>query len=126
MNLHLVAGKGGEGHVSQGGLGFDLIRIGASLYVKPGRAFYRKLRSPRAKKLRGRWLTGPVMIAQFTSQARLTELSKFVDGTLAKHGKLAKGEPTRVRGRRVIGVKDTTEGGVLYATVGKPYPVELT
>lgn len=66
------------------------------------------------------------MIAQFTSQARLTELSKFVDGTLAKHGKLAKGEPTRVRGRRVIGVKDTTEGGVLYATVGKPHPVELT
>ena len=45
---------------------------------------------------------------------------------LGAHGKLAKGSHTTVNGRKVIGVRDTTNGGTLYvALTGNPYPIQI-
>ena len=40
LNLHLVAGRGGFGHLSEGKLAFDMIRIGARAYFKGGQTFW--------------------------------------------------------------------------------------
>ena len=34
IDLHLVAAKGGKGHMTESGLGFDIIRIGNKAYVR--------------------------------------------------------------------------------------------
>ena len=45
---------------------------------------------------------------------------------MASHGQLGKGSITTVRGRRVIAVKDITNGGTLYFSIaGEPYPIEV-
>ena len=128
FDLSLVAGKGGKGHLSEQGLSFELIRIGNSVYLKGSPAFYRRFAGPAAAQLfKGKWLKGPATQGDLKTLTPLTDLRKFVNQALGNHGKLAKTATTTVRGKSVVGVKDTTKGGILYvATVGKPYPIEVT
>jgi hypothetical protein len=128
FDLNLVAGKGGKGRLSEQGLSFDLIRVGNFVYIKGSPAFYRRFAGPEAAKLfKGKWLKGPATQGDFRSLTPLTDVNKFVNQTLGNHGTLAKTPTTTVHGQRVVGLKDTTKGGILYvATVGKPYPVEIT
>jgi hypothetical protein len=128
LDLHIVAGKGGKGRLSEQGLSFDLIRVGDTAYIKGSPAFYRKFAGPAAAVLfKGKWLKASATTGDLSSLTPLTDLRKLLDRTLANHGKLAKISTTTVNGLRVVGVKDTEKGGILYvATTGKPFPVEIT
>lgn len=128
IDLHIVAAKGGKGRLSEQGLSFDLIRIGPNAYIKGSKAFYKKFAGPAAAQLlQGKWLKGSATTGDLASLTPLTDLRKLLDRTLSNHGTLAKTSTTVVRGQRVVGVKDTSKGGILYvATVGKPYPIEIT
>lgn len=128
IDLHIVAGKGGKGTLSEHGVSFQLVRIGDTAYIKGSSAFYKKFAGPAAAQLlQGKWLKASANTGQLASLTPLTDLVKFFDTALANHGKLAKGSETTVHGVKVIGVNDTTKGGTLYvATTGKAYPIEVT
>ena len=128
IDLHIVAGKGGKGRLSEQGLSFDLVRIGPNAYIKGSKAFYKKFAGPAAAQLlAGKWLKGPATKGDLASLTPLTDLRKLLDQTLSNHGPLAKTSTTVVHGQHVVGVKDTSKGGVLYvATIGKPYPIQIT
>jgi hypothetical protein len=128
IDLHIVAGKGGKGSLSEHGLSFELIRIGPTAYIKGSSAFYKRFAGAAAAQLlQGKWLKASSTTGQLASLTPLTDLAKFFDTALANHGKLEKGGETTVRGIKVVAVKDTTKGGTLYvATTGKAYPIEVT
>jgi hypothetical protein len=128
IDLHIVAGKGGEGRLSEKGVSFDLVRIGPDAYIKGTKAFYTKFAGAGAAQLlQGKWLKAPATTGQLAALTPLTDIHKFITKALSNHGALSKTGTTTINGQQVVGVKDTTKGGVLYvATTGKPYPVEIT
>jgi len=128
IDLHIVADKGGKGRLSEHGLSFDLVRIGPSAYIKGSAAFYKQFAGVGAAQLlQGKWLKGSATTGDLASLTPLTDLRKFFDNALSNHGVLKKTGTTTVHGVQVVGIKDTTKGGVLYvATSGQPYPIEVT
>jgi hypothetical protein len=127
LNIHLVAGKGGKGHMSENGTGFDIIRIGDKAYVRGSNAFYTRFAGAKsAKLLEGKWLVSSANSGKFAPLTPLTDQVKFFKGSLSAHGKLTKGAATTVNGQKVIGLTDGRGGGTLYvATTGQPYPIQL-
>ena len=66
LNLDLVAGKGGKGHLTVNGLSFDIIRIGEVAYFKGDATFWRHLGSKfAAQLLEGRWRVSALRKAIF-------------------------------------------------------------
>jgi hypothetical protein len=127
LNLDLATGAG-RGQLSLGGLAFELIQTGGTVYIKGSTDFYRHIGGAAAAQLlQGRWLKAPTSTPEFASIASLTNLHRLLDSTLADHGALSKGAQTTVAGQKVIGLRDATRGGTLYvATTGKPYPVQIS
>jgi hypothetical protein len=126
LDLNLVAGKGGEGQMSQNGLGFQIVSLGQEVYLKGSPAFWRHFGGAAAAQLfNGKWLRAPAT-GQFASVAELANLRLLFNRLLSNHGTLAKGGASTVAGQRVLAVNDTTNGGTLYiATTGRPYPIEI-
>jgi hypothetical protein len=126
FDLNLAAGEGGEGQLSQAGLGFRMIVIKDEVFINASDAFWRHFgRAAAAQLFDGRWLKGPAT-GQFAGVARLTDVQSLFSAFLSGHGKLAKGRLSMVAGQKVIAVNDTTHGGTLYvATTGEPYPIEI-
>jgi hypothetical protein len=126
IDLELVSGKGGKGRIVESGLDFKLVALGKWAYINGSPAFYRRVAgSAAAQLLQGRWLKAPVA-GSFASIGSLTNLGKLVDTTLNSHGTLVRNGTTTIAGRKAVGVKDSSEGGVLYvATTGEPYPLQL-
>lgn len=127
VNLHLVAGKGGEGRMTANGLTFDIIRIGGFAYFKGDATFWHQFGGGAAATLlKGRWLKAPASTGRLASLTPLTDITKLFSAILASHGTLAVGKETTIGGQPAIAVVDTSKGGTLYvATTGKPYPVAL-
>jgi hypothetical protein len=128
LDLHLLAGKGGRGRITQNGVSFELITLGGTVYIKGSPAFYRRIGGAAAAQLfQGKWLKAPASAGEFASITSLTDLRKLMDTTLASHGSLTKGAATSVNSQKAITVTDTSKGGVLYvATTGKPFPVQIS
>jgi hypothetical protein len=122
LDLHLLAAKGGTGHMSENGVGFDIVRVGDKAYIRGSNAFYKKFAGASAAQLlQGKWLVGSAKTGRFAALTPLTDLR-----ALGRHDKLTKGAETTVNGQKVVALKDGANGGTLYvATTGTPYPVEL-
>jgi hypothetical protein len=126
LNLHLVSGKGGMGHMNEGGTGFDIIRIGDKAYIRGSDAFYKRFAGAAAAQLlKGKWLVGSASTGKFAALTPLTDTEKFFTGTLGSHGALTKGAETTINGQKVIALKSGTGGTLYIATTGQPYPIEL-
>src|SRR5689334_24214572 len=79
LNLDLAAGRGGRGQLSEGGVGFEVIQTGGTVYIKGSPAFYRRSGGPAAAQvLQGRWLKAPATSADFASISSLTDLRKLI------------------------------------------------
>jgi hypothetical protein len=125
LDLQLVAGKGGQGHIAVGRLDFKLIQIGRFAYIKGNPAIYRKLGAPLAGELRGGWLKVKTKGA-LAAFAGLTNLDSLVDTTLTSHGTLARKGTSTLDGHEVVAIDDLAMGGTLYvAAQGSPYPLEV-
>lgn len=127
LDLQLVQGEGAKGKISEGGLSFELIRIGNTAYISGSASFYERFGGKEAAKLlKNKWLKAPVTSGQFATLGSLTDLRQLIDSALGEHGKLKKGSTTTIEGQKAIEVKDVTHGGSLYvATTGKPYPIQI-
>lgn len=127
LDLTLLAGKGARGQLAQGGLSFRIISLNQVVYINGSDVFWRHFGGSAAVQLfHGKWLRAPAS-GQFASIASLTNVHTLLNQLLSSHGTLAKGSTTTVAGQKVVAVNDTTRGGTLYvATLGPPYPVEVT
>jgi hypothetical protein len=126
LDLWLVAGKGGRGSVSEGGLGFQLVVIGKTLYFNASTAFWKKFANSAAAALfAGKWLKAAAS-GQYASLASFTNIRSLFTQLLSPKGTLSKGALSTVLGQQVVPVTDRTDGGTLYvATTGPAYPVEV-
>jgi hypothetical protein len=126
LDLHLVAGKGGEGTVALGGLSFQFVVIGNEGYFKASLAFWKRYTNATiAELVQNRWFKAPTD-GDFASFAEFANVHQLFSGLLGSHGALMKGQLTTVRAQRVIPLVDKTGGGTLYvAATGRPYPVEI-
>jgi hypothetical protein len=126
LDLTLVNGKGAQGSMSAGALNFKIVAIGKEIYINGSSSFWRRYSNNSvARLLTGKWLKAPAA-GQFAGVAVLADMHSLFNQLLTHHGTLVKADQTTVRGRKVIGVRDTTHGGTLYvATTGKPYPIQV-
>jgi hypothetical protein len=128
LNLQLVAGKGGKGHLAVNGLSFDIVRVGPTAYFKGDSRFWSHFGGGAAALLlRGRWLAEPVGHGSLAAFAPLTDISKLFHAILTSHGTLSKGASTTIAGQPAIALIDSSKGGgTLYvAASGTPYPLAL-
>jgi hypothetical protein len=127
LNLNLSSGHGGRGQISQGGLSFQLIVIGDTVYIKGSPAFYSHFGGATAAQLfQGKWLKAPASGGELGPLAALTNLGKLLDQVLTSQGTLVKGATTTVAGQPVIELRYASHDGSLFiATTGKPYPIEI-
>ncbi len=127
LDLSMVRGKGATGNLSEGGLSFDLVRIGNIAYVRGSDAFYKKFAGAAvAQLLHGKWLKGPTSTGDFASLAPLTDMKQFFSQLTGSHGTLKNEGETSFKGQKAVAIKDTTKGGTLYiAATGKPLPLGI-
>jgi hypothetical protein len=128
LDLHLVAGKGGKGTISQNGLSFQLVQLNGTAYISGSSDFYKHFAGPAAAQLlQGKWLKASSTSGSLATLASLTDLQKLISAALAQHGTLTKGAKTTIAGQPAITVTDTTQDGSLFvATTGKPYPLQIS
>jgi hypothetical protein len=128
LDLHLVAGKGGKGKISENGLSFELIQLNGTAYISGSSEFYKHFAGPAAAQLlQGKWLKASSTSGSLATLASLTDLQKLIDAALAQHGTLTKGSETTISGQSAIPITDTTQNGSLYvATTGQPYPIQIS
>jgi hypothetical protein len=127
LDLSLARDKGAKGSVSINGLGFDLVKIGDTAYVKGSDAFYRHFAgSTIAQLIHGKWIKAPTTSKQFRPFAALASVSGIFAEISAHHGKLVNDGKTTYKGQPVVVIRDTSDDSKLYvAATGKPYPVAL-
>lgn len=128
LDLSLLAGKGGQGQISENGLTAKLIVVGNTAYINAGASFWRHFGGKAAVQLlEGKWLKASTSDENFASLSSLADIRKLVDTALGSHGTLQKGATATVAGQSAIIVKDVSKGGDLYvATSGKPYPLQIS
>ena len=127
IDLHIVAGKGGAGTITEQGLSFQFVRLGDKAYIKGSDAFYKKFAGAAAAQLlHGRWLMADATKGEFAPLTGLTDLGKLIPQILNEHERLANDGEKTVKGQKVVTVRDVTKGGTLdVAATGKPYPLEV-
>jgi len=127
LDLSTVRGKGAKGSMSTNGLGFDLVRIGNTVYVRGSDAFYQHFAGAAAAQLlHDKWLKGSATHGRLESLAPLTSLDGLFAVISSQHGKLTNDGPTTYKGAKVVAIRDTSDGSRLYvAATGRPYPVAI-
>jgi hypothetical protein len=127
IDLSTARAKGAKGSMSTNGLGFDLVRIGDTLYIRGSDAFLKHFAGAAAAQLlHGRWLKASATHGRLRSLAPLTSLATLFGGITTHHGKLVNDGKTTYKGQPVVVVRDTSDNSKLYvAATGKPYPVAL-
>ena len=124
LDLVLAHGKG-KGRIAEGGLFFEMVRVGNVAYIKGTDGFLRQFAGTAAAQLlHDKWLKGPVGSGPLASLAPLTDLVKLFNGAFGTHGKLTNEGETTYQGLKVVAIKDASDGSTLYvAATGTPYPL---
>jgi hypothetical protein len=127
LDLTIARGKGATGKMSTNGLGFDLVRIGSTVYIRGSDAFYRKFAgSAVAQLLKGKWLKASATTGQLSSLAPLTNAGALFTQIASGHGKLQNDGTTTYSGQQVVEIKDVSDSSKLYVSAtGTPYPVAI-
>jgi len=128
IKLDLWVGDGkGKGHLEEGGVAFDIVRVGNTVYVKGGSAFWTRFGGAAAAALlHDKWVKVPTTQAQVKSIIGLTDKSLFLASILGQHGKIENRGIVDYQSEKVVEIRDTTQGGSLYvASEGTAYPVAV-
>ena len=127
VDLSTAREKGAKGSMSTNGLGFDLVRIGDTIYIRGSDGFLKHFAGAAAAQLlHGKWLKASATHGRLRTLAPLTNLSALFAGITTHHGKLANKGQTTFKGQQVVVIQDTSDNSKLYvAATGKPYPVAL-
>jgi hypothetical protein len=128
LDLRMDATQGAVGRIAESGQSFQLIRVGTAVYIKGTKAFYKSIGGPAAAQLLGgKWLKAPSGGKDFQSLVQVTSMRPLVKKALSPEGTVTKTGTSTVQGQQVVGLKDSSGGGVLYvAATGTAYPVQIT
>lgn len=121
-------GGDSAGTLGVGGHTIELRKIGRTVYLKGGRAFWTgNGGGAAAQLLAGKWLKTPLTDQRFSGLSQLTDLDKAADGILDPDGAIEKGGTRSVNGVPAIGLTSKGKGaGTLFvATTGEPYPLRI-
>lgn len=123
--LDLSFGKGAaDAVVGIGGQNIEVVWSGGNYYLKADSATWTSLGNAKAAALlAGKYVKlGPALTGQFKS---FTEMAGFFTSALKPTGTVTKGAVTTVDGRRVVTLKDSSDGSLLYIALdGAPYPLK--
>ena len=127
LDLSTVRSKGAKGSMSINGAGFDLLRIGDTVYIRGSDAFLKQNGGALAAQLlHGKWLKASATQGRYSSLAPLTSIALLLGKVNSTHGKLVNDGQTTYHGAKVIRIRDASDNSKFYvAAVGKPYPVAL-
>ncbi len=127
LDLSMARGKGAKGSMSVNGAGFDLLRIGDTIYIRGSDAFLKENGGALAAQLlHGKWLRASATKGRYRSLAALTSISSLLGKVNSTHGKLVNDGQTTYHGAKVIRIRDASDNSKFYvAAAGKPYPVAL-
>lgn len=127
LDLQFVNGQGGSGHITESGLGFDIVHVGGKTYFKGDANFLKHYAgSEAAKLLAGKWFYVASSVPGFGSLGALTNLTQLTNAIFSTTGTLTKGAAATVDGQAAIAIRDKSDGGTLYvATTGPAYPIEI-
>lgn len=126
-----LRGDGGVGDVStQGGSTFQLLRVGADLYLKAGADFYGDGGSDQnsqaaAAKLKDKYVKVPAGDPAYQQFSGFTDKKVLLDALFVLNGELSTGDHRKVNGTRTIALAaDGGGGGTLDVSLeGSPYPL---
>lgn len=127
LDLSTARGKGAKGSMTANGAGFDLVRIGDTVYIKGSDEFLKQNAGALiAQLLHDKWLKASITKGRFASLAPLTSVGLLLGLVSAHHGKLVNDGKTTYNGQQVVAIRDTSDNSKLYvAATGKPYPVAI-
>jgi hypothetical protein len=128
LNLELTS-NGGHGEISLLGSSFEVIRIGNTLYLKGNPTFYQRLGINPTRVPQNSWIKTPANNSQFGGLAGFTDLPGEVGRLLSTAKPVTKGTTTTTNGQKTVELKQAGQlytGKIYVATVGKPYPVQIT
>ena len=127
LDLSMARGKGANGSMSVNGAGFDLRRIGDTIYIRGSDAFLKENGGALAAQLlHGKWLKASATKGRYSSLAPLTSIALLLGKVSSTHGKLVNDGQTTYHGAKVIRIRDASDNSKFYvAAAGKPYPVAL-
>jgi hypothetical protein len=127
LDLHLLAGVGVKGSLSEQGKSFQLVVEHGTVYINASPAFWTaQANATVARLMKGKWLKATAT-GSYASFAQFASIRDIIGAIANHHGKLEKTGTRTVRGTKAIGLRDVTQGGIMYvALTGKPYPLELT
>jgi hypothetical protein len=128
FDIEILAGKGARGTVTIDGASFELIETTGTVYVKGDTKFYERIGGgTAAQRLNGKWLKAPASDPKLQPLLRLTDLRGLISVSLAGHGRLANAGTSVVGNVPAVGVRDAARGETVYvATVGAPYPIQIS
>ncbi|MBM7437442.1 hypothetical protein [Streptomyces sp. HB132] len=131
LNMQLSS-KGGAGSVTSKRNTFELLRIGDELYLKADAGFWKDDKADdgsdqAAEKLEGKYVKVPEDDPTYRQMRGFTEKETLLDGVLALHGKINKGDRDTVGGVRTVQIMGGKgEGGALDVSLeGAPYPLRV-
>jgi hypothetical protein len=137
LNMRLKK-SGGAGSVTLKNSTFELLRIKDALFLKADTGFWShedggqsaepgKADSEVADKLHDKYVKVPPEDPSYKQLRGFTDMNVLLDGLLALHGELGKGDRDSVGGVRTIKVSGSegTGGTLDVALEGAPYPLQL-
>ncbi|MCP9986590.1 hypothetical protein LUX01_07660 [Streptomyces sudanensis] len=136
LNMRLKA-QGATGSVTTGKSTFELLRIGDTLFLKAGAAFWRHAEDSgeptesdieAADKLDGKYVKVPQDDPSYKQLRGFTEMHVLLKGLLKLHGQVRKGNREKVGRVRTIEVAggEHGEGGTLDVSLeGTPFPLRF-
>jgi hypothetical protein len=128
LDMQLTS-DGGTGSVTSKTSTFELLRIGAALYVKAPANFWRsadgKGGATAAEKLDDKYVKVPKDDAAYDQFRGFTDMTVLLDGLLGLPGSLEKGDHTKVGGVRAIQITGSGGSRVEVSLQGTPYPLRL-
>ncbi|MFE9724464.1 hypothetical protein ACFYQ5_12995 [Streptomyces sp. NPDC005794] len=131
LNMQLSS-KGGMGSVISERNTFDLLRIGDELYLKADAGFWKDDEADdgsdqAADKLQNKYVKVPEDDPTYQQMRGFTEKETLLDGVLALHGKINKGDRDTIGGVRTVQIMGGKgEGGALDVSLeSTPYPLRV-
>lgn len=124
----VLGNDSGKGFLKQGNARADVVRVGKTAYMRASLPFWRKYAgADAAQLLQDKWLQGSASKQPFAAFAKFLSMRGLIGDALktpGNHGTLTNlGEKT-YKGQRVVAIKDSKDGSILYvAATGTPFPV---
>lgn len=124
----ILGSDSGKGFLTVGSARADVVRVGKTAYMRASLAFWRKYGwAGAAQLLQDKWLQGSATKQPFAAFAKFLSMKGLIGDALkspGNHGTLTNLGERTYKGQKVVAVKDSKDGSILYVdATGTPFPI---